>query len=220
MLPQSQPRKKKNSSKVNLMISFVFHAVLVLVLAYFAARSGILGKQLKKISIEMVKEKQPPKPKPEPPKVEPPKVETPKVVEAPKVVEQAKAAPSTAPPTVAPPATELPSFDFDGGKAVETSSDPVQLYKGALEYAFHSQWNRPDNIADDRFVAEVRVSVDRQGQITDTQWQKGSGNTIWDESVRKAIAAVKSMTRPPPTNFPPRVTVRFDVTEQDADTIQ
>ena len=202
------------------MISFVFHAALVLVLAYFAARSGILGKQLKKISIEMVKEKQPPKPKPEPPKVEPPKVETPKVVEAPKVVEQAKTAPSTAPPTVAPPATELPSFDFDGGKAVETSSDPVQLYKGALEYAFHSQWNRPDNIADDRFVAEVRVSVDRQGQITDTQWQKGSGNTTWDESVRQAIAAVKSMTRPPPTNFPPRVTVRFDVTEQDADTIQ
>jgi len=202
------------------MISFVFHAALVLVLAYFAARSGILGKQLKKISIEMVKEKQPPKPKPEPPKVEPPKVETPKVVEAPKVVEQAKAAPSTAPPTVAPPATELPSFDFDGGKAVETSSDPVQLYKGALEYAFHSQWNRPDNIADDRFVAEVRVSVDRQGEITDAQWQKGSGNTTWDESVRKAIAAVKSMTRPPPTNFPPRVTVRFDVTEQDADTIQ
>jgi TonB family protein len=220
MLPQSQPRKKKNSSKVNLMISFVFHAALVLVLAYFAARSGILGKQLKKISIEMVKEKPPPKPKPEPPKVEPPKVETPKVTEAPKVVEQPKVTAPEAPPTVAPPSTELPSFDFGGGKAVETSSDPVQLYKGALEYAFHSQWNRPENIADDKFVAEVRISVNKQGQITDTQWQKGSGNSIWDDSVRKAIAAVKSMTRPPPTNFPQRITVRFDVAEEDADTLQ
>ena len=83
MLPSSQPRKKRNSSKVNLLISFIFHAVLVLVLAYFAARQGLLGKQLKKISIEMVKEKPPEKPK-EPPKVEPPKVEPPKVVEAPK----------------------------------------------------------------------------------------------------------------------------------------
>ena len=106
MLPQSQPRKKRNSSKVNLMISFTFHAVLVLALFYFAARQGLLGKQLKKISIEMVKEKPPEKPKePEKPKVEPPKVELPKVVEKPRVVEEAKAAP---PPVTAPP---------DGGAA-------------------------------------------------------------------------------------------------------
>ena len=56
MLPQSQARKKRNLSKVYLLISFAFHAVLVLTLLYFAARQGLLGKQLKKISIEMVKE--------------------------------------------------------------------------------------------------------------------------------------------------------------------
>ena len=71
MLPQSQPRKKRNSSKVNLMISFAFHALLVLVMLYFAARSGLLGKQLKKITVTMEKEKPPVKP-PEPPKIEPP----------------------------------------------------------------------------------------------------------------------------------------------------
>src|SRR5271156_1502235 len=105
MLPQSQPRKKRNSSKVNLLISFIFHATLVFVLLYFAARQGLLGKQLKKISIEMVKEKPPEKPK-EPPKVEPPKIEPPKVVETPKVAEVPKvqAPPTVAPPTVAPPA--------------------------------------------------------------------------------------------------------------------
>ncbi len=53
----TQPRKKRNSSKVNLIISFIFHAVLVVVLFYFAARQGLLGKQLQKISVEMVKEK-------------------------------------------------------------------------------------------------------------------------------------------------------------------
>src|SRR5580698_6694265 len=104
MQPQSQPRKKKNSSKVNLMISFVFHALLLVVLLYFAARSGILGNQLKKISIQMIKEKQPPK-------------ELPKVVQAPKMQEVAKV-PTAAAPTVAPAATQLPSFDFDGGHAV------------------------------------------------------------------------------------------------------
>jgi hypothetical protein len=50
-LPNTQPRKKKNSSKVNLLISFVFHALLVLVLLYFAAREGLLGKKLEKISV-------------------------------------------------------------------------------------------------------------------------------------------------------------------------
>jgi outer membrane biosynthesis protein TonB len=216
MVPQSQQRKKKNSSKVNLLISFVFHAALVVVLLYFAARSGILGNQLKKISVQMIKEKAPPKPKPPPPHVEPPKI-IPKVV-PPKMTETVvKAPPSAAPPTVAPPAATLPSFDFGGGRAVETSSDPVQLYKGALEYAFRSKWDRPDNMDDEKFVAEIEVAVDRDGNISDPQWEKGSGNSTWDASVRKAIAAVKNMGRPPPTNFPPEVTVRFDVQDEAED---
>jgi TonB family protein len=218
MLPQSQPRKKRNSSKVNLLISFIFHAALVVVLLYFAARSGILGHQLQKISVSLVKT--PPKPKPPPPpKVEPPKVEPPKVVSAPKPVEEAKAA-APAQPVVAPPATELPSFDFAGGQAVETSSDPVQIYRGQLEYAFRSKWDRPENVNDDTYVAEVQVSVARDGEISNAQWEKGSGNPTWDASVRKAIAAVRSMDRPPPTNFPPHITIRFDVQEQAEEVLQ
>jgi TonB family protein len=218
MLPQSQPRKKRNSSRVNLLISFVFHAGLVVVLLYFAARSGILGKQFQRISVQLVKAPPKPKPPPPPPRVEPPK-EPPKVVQAPKM-EEAKAAPTTAPPVVAPPATELPSFDFDGGRAVETSSDPVQIYRGLLEYAFRSKWDRPEDMNDDKYVAEVQVSVSPDGQISNAQWEKGSGNTTWDDSVRKAIAAVKSMDRPPPTNFPPAITIRFDVQEQAEDALQ
>jgi TonB family protein len=214
MLPQAEQRKKKNSSRVNLLISFTFHALLVVVLLYFAARSGILGNSARNIAVQMIKEKQPPKPKPPPPRVEPPK-ELPKI--QPPKLEMAKAAPTVAPPTVAPPATVLPSFDFAGGSAVSTSSDPVQLYKGALEYAFRSKWDRPDNMDDSTYVAEIQVSVDRDGNISDAQWEKGSGNTVWDNSVRKAIAAVHSMDRPPPTNFPPQIVIRFDVQEETAD---
>ena len=216
MIPQSQPRKKRNSSKVNLMISLGFHALLVVVVLYLAARSGLLGKQLKKITVTMEKKEKPPEKPPEPPKVEPPKfVEPPKVVETPKT----EAPPVVAPPVVAPPSAELPAFDFDGGKLVQSSSDPVQLYKGLLEYALRSKWNRPDNLADDDFVAEVEVSVDRTGRISDPKWQKGSGNPLWDASVRAAIAATTSMTRPPPTNFPARVTVRFDVQSEATEPI-
>ncbi len=222
MTPQSQPRKTKNSSRVNLIISFTFHAVLVLVLFYFAAREGLLGKKLNKIAVQMIKEKppekpkEPEKPKIEPPKVEPPKIETPKVVETPKV----QAPPVVAPPVVAPANNELPSFEFGGGKAVETSSDPVQLYKGYLEYVLRQKWNRPDDEADDNFTAEVAVSVDRHGNIENTTWLKGSGDEKWDATVRQVFAAVKTIDRPPPTNFPPRVTIRFDVQEQTEPVLQ
>ena len=216
MLPQTQPRKKRNSSRVNFLISFTFHAALALVVLYFAARQGWLGQPLKKLSVDLIKEKPPEKPKePETPKIEPPKVvETPKPVEVPKPVEETKAPPSVAPPIVAPPAAELPSFEFEGGKSVVSSSDPVEIYKNAIEYAFRSKWNRPENMADDNYAAEVEVSVARNGQISDPVWKKGSCNSQWDASVRTAIAAVASMNRPPPTNFPPRIILRFDV--QDA----
>jgi hypothetical protein len=216
MQPQTQPRKPRNSSKVNLVISATFHVVLVLALFYLAAREGFLGKQLQKISVEMVKEKPPEKPKePEKPKVEPPKVETPKV-ETPKMVETPAPQPTTvaavtAPPAVAPPSADLPSFEFEGGKAVETSSDAVQVYKGYLEYALRSKWNRPENLADDNYVAEVEVAVNRAGDVSDPVWRKGSGDPKWDESVKKVFAAVGRLDHPPPTNFPPRVIIRFDV---------
>jgi len=222
MLPQTQRRKTRNSSKVNLLISFIFHATLVLTLLYFAARGGLLGKQIQKISVEMIKEKPLPKPKePEKPKVEPPKIEQPKMAATPRA-EPPKEAPSSAaaPPSVAPPAAELPSFVFEGGKAVETSSDPVQLYKSAVQYALRSKWNRPDNLKDDDYVAEVDLSVGRDGQLSQPVWEKESGNKLWDDSVRRALAMVTRMDRPPPTNFPPHIMVRFDVQEQTEPVLQ
>jgi hypothetical protein len=221
MVPQTQPRKRRNSSRVNLLISLTFHGAIVLALFYFAAREGLLGKQLKKIAVEMVKEKPPEKAKePAKPKEEPEKPEPPKIAEAPKT-ETPRAPPQeapppesvAAPPSIAPPAVEVPAFVFEGGKAVQTSSDPVQLYKGFVEYALRAKWNRPTDIADAYFVAEVEVSVDRAGQISHPEWKKASDNARWDDSVRQAIAATRTVNRAPPTNFPPRILVRFDVQE-------
>jgi len=220
MIPQSKPKPKKNSSKVNLTISFIFHALLVAGLVYFAAREGFLGKKMQKITVQMVKVKPPEKPK-EPPKPETPKVEPPKVVEAPKM-EPPKAAstPPPAAPVVAPPPAELPSFEFGGGKAVNSESDPVQLYKGYMEYVLRDRWNRPDNMQDDTYAVEVQVHVDRQGNLGDTVWQKSSGNKIWDDSVKEVFKEVTAIDRPPPTNFPPVVTIRFDTAEETEPVLQ
>ena len=217
MIPQSQPRKVKNSSKVNLIISGVVHGAIVIALFYFAAREGFIGKKLQKIAVEMVKEKkpEPEKPKPEPPKVEPPKIETPKN-EPPKYVEPAKVAsqPTVAPPVVAPPTADVPSFEFEGGKAVNSESDPVQLYKGYIEYTLRAKWNRPDNLDDDKYVAEVAVNVDKSGNISHPNWLKGSGDAKWDQTVKDVFKVVSNIDRRPPTNFPPNVVIRFDVQEE------
>jgi hypothetical protein len=222
MLPQTQKRKPRNSSKVNLLISLAFHTMILVALLYFAARQGLLGKAIKKIAVEMVKEKPPEKPKePEKPKVEPPKVEPPKVAIKTEVPREVAPPPPTvavpaAPPTVAPAAVDVPSFAFEGGKPVESSSDPVQLYKGLVEYTLRSKWNRPEDIDDGSFVAEIEVAIDRSGQIHDPVWKKSSNNKRWDDSVRKVFEVASSVNRAPPTNFPQRVVVRFDVVESEA----
>lgn len=230
MLPQSQPRKRRNSSRVNLLISVGFHGVVLLALFYFAAHQGLLGTQLRKIAVEMVKTSEPEtEPEPEEAQPEPELASEPEpepepassletITEPPPPLETATTPPPPqpsliAPPTIAPPAAQLPSFVFEGGRAVQTASDPNQLYKGLIEYALRANWNRPVDLDDTRFVAEVEVAVDSGGRLSDPVWKKGSGNDGWDASVRQALAATPLISRSPPDGFPPRVLIRFDVME-------
>ena len=219
MPPQTQPRKRKNSSKVNLTISLVFHSVLVGVMLYFAARQGLAGQKdpenlhpdgERKAAgkTEGAGEAQGGTAFCESPKIEPPKV----------VEESRPARHQRWPrPWWLRPTGELPGFEFDGGKAVNAESDPVQLYKGYVEYALRAKWNRPDNLDDDTWVAEVRVSVDPAGHLGQPVWQKGSGNAKWDQSVKDVFTVVQSIDRRPPTNFPPQVVIRFDVQQETPD---
>ena len=221
MLPQSQPKKPQNSSKVNLTISAVVHGIIILALIYFAAREGYLGKKAREITVYKVEKEKPPEKPPEK-KVEPPK-EQPKPVEQPKVAEAPKAPsapPATAPPVVAPPSADVPAFEFDGGKLVNSESDPVQLYKGYIEYTLRSKWNRPDNMADDNYVVEVAVNVDPQGHLNQSKWLKDSGDAQWDASVKNVFKLVPQIDRRPPTNFPPVVTIRFDVQDETEPILQ
>ncbi len=218
-------RKKKDSTKINLVFSLIFHALIVVALFYFAAREGMLGKKLKTIAVTLSKKpKEPEKPKekePEP-KVEPPKQDLPKTAPIPRAAPpvQAAAAPPAA-PSVAPPAAALPAFNFsDGAKAVETSSNPVTIYKGYVEFTLRSRWARPEMTDDTNFVAEVELAIDPAGAVTAANWQKGSGNNRWDDSVRKVLSLTKNIGRPPPKGFPAKFKVRFDVQTETEEVVQ
>ncbi len=223
------PRKKKHAAKVSLIASLIFHVVVIGALAWFAAREGLLGKQLKTIAVSVApKEKKPepekpkepekkPEPTPQPQRQPEPTVQP--TTPPPATTQRATPPPAvTAPPAVAPPAVGLNSFSFsDGAKAVESTSDPVQLYRSFVEFSIRSKWLRPEGIPDDAFVAEVELNVDTSGRILGSTWRSGSGNSRWDDSVRRAVAATTALSRPPPKGFPDRFIVRFDVvTEADA----
>ena len=212
-----QKRKKANSSKVNLTISFVFHGILILVVFFFAAREGMLGKKLKQLSVTMTREKkpEPPKEKPPEPKVETPKTEQAKMNVPQPRVDTASTPPPPAglvPPMAAPPAVNVPEITFfDGAKTVDTISDPNGIYKALVEHSLRSRWNRPEDIADDTYVAEIELAIDSKGRVADSRWLKGSGDKRWDDSVKTVIAQTKALSRPPPKGFPEKFTVRFDV---------
>lgn len=184
-----------------------------------AAREGILGTRLKEITAVIVpKEEKPPEPKKpkEEPLPEPPKQVAVKPVEAPTSVPTPSAVPAAPPPTGAPSAAAPPpviggDFDFsDGAKVVQSTSDPRELYKQAIEFAFRSRWQKPEGKDDTSLVVEVEVSLDGTGAITAAEWKRTSGDPQWDKTVRTAVAATKSVGRRPPAGFPARFLVRFD----------
>lgn len=209
-------RRKRTSSKTNLIISFLFHSLVVLAVFYFAARQGVMGDKMKSLvaTLEQQKPKEQPKPKEEP------KVEQPKQIDQPKTVaatpppaaqaQTAAAPPVEAPPSAAPPTIDT-SFFADGAKAVVEVSDPKLVYKGAIERALRSNWDRPEDVKDDEFVAEVELSLTPEGTVSGSRWVRGSGNSRWDKSVKAAVAATKVIGSAPPAGFPAKFMARFDV---------
>ena len=215
MTPSSQPRKRRNSSRVNLLISVGIHGVIVLVVIYFAAREGVLGKQLKKLAVQMVKEPAPEKPKPEEkPREQPPKLAVTPKIEAPKeasALATTAAPPAVSAPAAAPPPVDVAGFQFDGGQVTTGIVDGVSAYRGMVQNSLRARWNRPSGVDDLLLVAEVEVAVDPSGELSEPVWKKSSGNKRWDDSVKAALAATRSLPLPPPKNFPSHVLVRFDV---------
>ncbi|NBV23951.1 MAG: hypothetical protein EBS05_18785, partial [Proteobacteria bacterium] len=59
------PRRKRNSTKVNLIFSLIFHVLIIALLFFFAAREGMLGQKLKTIAVQMAPKEKPPEKKPE-----------------------------------------------------------------------------------------------------------------------------------------------------------
>ena len=224
-LPQ---RKKEKKSRASFYLSIVFHVVVGGAVLWLAARGGLLGHKVNEmVAFKVEEEKKVQKPK-EQVKTEPVKPkEEPKEPPKTAAVVPPPSGNATPPPAntgatvAAPAAATTADFAFeDGLKPVETTSDPIQIYRGSVEYAFRSRWQKPDGIDDSQFAVEVEVVVGSDGSITKTDWKRGTGDSKWDASVKSAIAATKSVGRPPPKNFPSTFIVRFDAVSAETEPVQ
>lgn len=220
MVPQSQVRKTRNSSKTNLIISLVFHSALVIVVLYLAGRNGLLGTTIQNTLAVKTEKEKPEPPKKEEKKIEPPKIDEPKIttvpVQTPTVTAPTQA--NMAPAPAAPPPVDVPSFDIGNGDTV-VDADPTTVYKGLIQSKFFKKWHPPGDLSDKKdLVTDVQMTLDASGRISNTRLTRTSGNQQWDNTVRQAIAEVAEVGQKPPKGFPSQVTVRFDVHEEEQDT--
>lgn len=224
MANKNSKRREDNSAKVNLILALLFHAVLIFAGFFWAAREGAFGLRLQEITVAIV----PPEKEPEP---EPVKI--PKPIEQPP--EEAKVQPVIPPPpqqTVSAPAPEpavsmapapavAPDFDFsDGAKQVITGTNAALIsFKSQAEYALRSNWDRPSDMDDLGYEAEVELTLDPSGRITNYRFVKKSGNERWDESVSAAISTTRALNIPQPKEFNGKCLMRFDVVQTTTDLI-
>jgi hypothetical protein len=226
MPPPSPPPPGRRWFNNGLLVSLAFHVIVIGLLAWFAARESILGEPLKQITVHLMpspppeKPPTPEKPEPELPAEKPiPLAETgpPKVSVPPPVAPNSVPRPNPAPAIVAPPPAEMPALTFDeGSQTVQAETDPAALYRSFVEFSLRSRWNRPTDIADSKYVAEIEIAVDAAGRLSAPRWKRKSGHARWDASVMDAITGTRSLERPPPPGFPARLTVRFDVIQTAA----
>lgn len=213
-LPQ---RHKHRQSRTSIIVSVVFHVVVVTLVAWLAARKGMFGEGVKK-EIEAL-EQETKKPEPEKPK-EQPKPEVAKVEDAkptitptttPAPVTDPTPSPSNVPPAVdAPEAADAPEMFIPAAPTGPVITDKIERYRAVIQGAYLAVWDKPPGPDDANYAADVEISVDSRGRISDPKFIKGSGDTKWDATVKDALAKVKEIGEAPPDKFPQRFTVRFD----------
>jgi len=220
------PTPSRRIFKTGLLLSLVFHLAAIGMLVWMAAREGLIGLPRKQVAVSLLREPPPHQPPdPEKPQPEAPKTELPvfsdSVLSAAPTSSPEKTAPvpslpfvppQTVPAVPSPAPADLPSFAFeDGGDTVQTSTDPAGVYRSYVEFNLRSRWNRPADIADEHYVAEIEIAVDTAGRLSDPRWKPKSGDARWDASVMAVITQTRNLDRSPPPGFPAKLTIRFDV---------
>lgn len=200
----------------SLKISTIFHVLIVLLLILIPSLvNRRIQKQRREIvtyvdftvalpeppSIQPVREikpPEPPKPKPEPPKPSPVPEQT---VKPKPTVQRSTNRVVRAPPKPAQPpltAEEIRKLLAAGARISDRTSIPTDVPAGAWYYSvvrdkLYDAWVQPGGAVRPGTSVEVEIRVLRDGTIASYRMLRPSGNTVMDESVRRALETVKRL---------------------------
>jgi TonB family protein len=94
------------------------------------------------------------------------------------------------------------------------SDSPVAWYYAMVKQIMYEAWQQPSGLANaGNPVATVTIRVKRDGTISDWQMMRPSGNTLMDDSVKRAVQAVKRLKPLPPQFIGPAqdITIQFEL---------
>jgi protein TonB len=191
--------RDKTVFSAGVIVSVVFHAVLIAVLLFMfhpQLRSLAVPKRLIPV-IELVPPRPPPRPpeppKPPPPKPQPPKPVPPKPVAAPILTQApaplaAPAVPPPPPPEPPAPAPPQPPAPTQIGYSVPTaySDKLLSIIQQAIQYPPRSQANGEEG------TCKVRVHISRDGRILGVELVEKSGYILLDKEARDVFSRIGS----------------------------
>lgn len=91
---------------------------------------------------------------------------------------------------------------------------PDMVYMDIMRQTLYRAWDQPTDIGIAGLVTRVELSMDPDGTIASSRITAGSGNRIMDDSVMRAVRAVRRISRVPPEFFRShrRIVVAFELT--------
>jgi len=94
------------------------------------------------------------------------------------------------------------------------SDSPVAWYYAMVKQIMYEAWQQPSGLANaGNPTASVTIRVKRDGTISDWQMLRPSGNALMDDSVKRAVQAVKRLKPLPPQFIGPSqdITIQFEL---------
>jgi colicin import membrane protein len=100
----------------------------------------------------------------------------------------------------APPGNAPGAGGFGGGSqgTVRVSPELLEFFR-KLEERVRESWVLPEALVRNAgtLMVEVRIVIEKDGRVSDTRIEKGSGDVYFDESVRRAIRKASPVPVPP-----------------------
>ncbi|MBE0569833.1 MAG: TonB family protein [Deltaproteobacteria bacterium] len=100
----------------------------------------------------------------------------------------------------APPGNAPGAGGFGGGSqgTVRVSPEILEYFR-KLEERVRESWVLPEALVRNagKLMVEVRIVIEKDGRVSDTRIEKGSGNVYFDDSVRRAIRKASPVPVPP-----------------------